>query len=225
VVGVAAALFAGSLGVAASLGGEFIPRLDEGAVALQVWRLPSVSIEEAAQQSTMLEKVLLRDFKQEIVTVVSKTGRPEIATDPMGVEMSDVFVGALDARHRAGDLLGPAAELVEVLAVELDGDVRSNAGDQLAHPQLDRTDVKVEQVSGLPILTVHAPGADDGLRRCARLPPDGDLVGRRRRGPTALGHGGDWRPLHRKRRSLLRGEIGHIVDVMFIMRRRHVEPT
>ena len=43
-------------------------------------------------QSSHLERVLLREFPEEVETVISKTGRPEIATDPMGVEMSDIFV-------------------------------------------------------------------------------------------------------------------------------------
>ncbi len=86
----AAALFLVSLGVAPFLGAEFIPRLDEGALALQAWRLPSVSLEESVRQTTQLEKVLKRF--PEVVTVVSKTGRAEIATDPMGVEISDVLV-------------------------------------------------------------------------------------------------------------------------------------
>ncbi|NOT07328.1 MAG: efflux RND transporter permease subunit [Gemmatimonadales bacterium] len=86
----ASALFIVSLGVAPFLGAEFIPRLDEGALALQAWRLPSVSLEESIRQTTKLETVL-KQFP-EVVTVVSKTGRAEIATDPMGVEISDVLV-------------------------------------------------------------------------------------------------------------------------------------
>jgi cobalt-zinc-cadmium resistance protein CzcA len=72
------------------LGAEFIPKLEEGAVALQAWRIPSVSLEESILQTTRLEKIL-KTFP-EVVTVVSKTGRPEIATDPMGVEISDIFI-------------------------------------------------------------------------------------------------------------------------------------
>ncbi len=79
-----------SLIAAPFLGAEFVPRLDEGALALQVWRLPSVSLEESVRQTTLVEKVLKRF--PEVVTVVSKTGRAEIATDPMGVEISDVLV-------------------------------------------------------------------------------------------------------------------------------------
>jgi len=84
-------LFLMATGVVASrMGAEFIPQLDEGALAVQISRLPSVSIEESLLGSTRFEKVLL-EFP-EVTTVVSKTGRPEIATDPMGVELSDVIV-------------------------------------------------------------------------------------------------------------------------------------
>lgn len=88
--GVAAALFAGSLGVASFMGAEFIPKLDEGSIALQAWRLPSVSLEESVRNTTRIEQVL-QNFP-EVTSVISRTGRPEIATDPMGVEISDIYV-------------------------------------------------------------------------------------------------------------------------------------
>ncbi len=90
VAAVAVAILAASGVVATRLGSEFVPQLDEGAIALQAIRLPSVSLEESVRQTTELEKVLLTF--PEVATVVSKTGRAEIATDPMGVEISDVFV-------------------------------------------------------------------------------------------------------------------------------------
>ena len=92
VVGVAAAVFVASLAVVPFLGAEFIPRLDEGALAIQAVRLPSISLEEATRSTTLLESVLLETFPDEVKTVVSKTGRPEIATDPMGVDVSDIFI-------------------------------------------------------------------------------------------------------------------------------------
>ena len=76
--------------VASRMGAEFVPRLDEGALAIQVLRLPSVSLEESVRSATRFEQVL-KEFP-EVVTVVSKTGRAEIATDPMGVELSDCIV-------------------------------------------------------------------------------------------------------------------------------------
>ncbi len=87
-VSLALLVFAGAVG--SRLGAEFVPRLDEGALAIQVLRLPSVSLEESVQGATRFEKVL-REFP-EVTTVVSKTGRAEIATDPMGVELSDCIV-------------------------------------------------------------------------------------------------------------------------------------
>jgi cobalt-zinc-cadmium resistance protein CzcA len=76
--------------VAVLMGAEFIPRLDEGTIALQTWRLPSVALSESVHSTTMVEDVL-KQFP-EVQTVVSRTGRAEIATDPMGVEVSDIYV-------------------------------------------------------------------------------------------------------------------------------------
>ncbi|RJS15661.1 CusA/CzcA family heavy metal efflux RND transporter [Corallococcus sp. H22C18031201] len=90
VMGTAVGVLAASLAVVPFLGAEFIPRLDEGALALQAWRMPSVSLEESVRQTTLIEQVLRRF--PEVETVVSRTGRAEIATDPMGVEISDILV-------------------------------------------------------------------------------------------------------------------------------------
>jgi len=90
VVGISLGLLVASLVVGKFMGAEFIPRLDEGVISVQAWRLPSVSLEESVRQSALMETVLKRF--PEVVTVVSRTGRAEIATDPHGVEISDVFV-------------------------------------------------------------------------------------------------------------------------------------
>ncbi len=91
VVALAVAALAFGAGIGARLGSEFIPRLDEGSLAVQVLRLPSVSLEESVEHTTLVERALLSRFPDEVETVVSKTGRAEIATDPMGVEISDVI--------------------------------------------------------------------------------------------------------------------------------------
>jgi cobalt-zinc-cadmium resistance protein CzcA len=72
------------------LGAEFLPKLDEGAIAINVNRLPSVSLSEAVRMTTSLEQIV-REFP-ETATVVSRIGRPEIATDPMGPNMGDTYV-------------------------------------------------------------------------------------------------------------------------------------
>jgi cobalt-zinc-cadmium resistance protein CzcA len=91
-VGVAMVVFLASLLLVPFMGTEFIPRLDEGAIAMQIWRLPSISLEQSNQISTTAERVVLEEFGAEVRTIVSRTGRPEIATDPMGVEISDTYI-------------------------------------------------------------------------------------------------------------------------------------
>ena len=86
---VAAILLIGSLVLSAQMGSEFVPRLDEGAFIIEANRPPSTSLEESLRQATILERVLGKF--PEVKTVVVKTGRPEIANDPMGVEQSDVY--------------------------------------------------------------------------------------------------------------------------------------
>jgi cobalt-zinc-cadmium resistance protein CzcA len=88
--GIAAGVFALALLLGRTLGSEFVPQLDEGALIIEANRLPSTSLSESIRQGTAMERVLRRF--PEVETVVVKTGRPEIANDPMGVEQSDVYV-------------------------------------------------------------------------------------------------------------------------------------
>ena len=89
-LGVALLCFGGSMMLAQTLGSEFVPQLNEGAIIVETVRQPSTGLAESVRQSTIIERVLRRF--PEVTTVVSKTGRPEIANDPMGVEQSDVLV-------------------------------------------------------------------------------------------------------------------------------------
>lgn len=72
------------------LGSEFIPRLDEGTLAVQMQQLPSVSLTQSIATSTQAEKII--SSFPEVTKVVSKIGRAEVATDPMGVDTNDMFV-------------------------------------------------------------------------------------------------------------------------------------
>ena len=92
VISIATLTVVGGGWLASSMGAEFVPRLDEGAIAMQAIRLPSVSLEESVAATGRIESTLLEAFPDEIDTIVSRTGRAEIATDPMGVEVSDIFV-------------------------------------------------------------------------------------------------------------------------------------
>lgn len=72
------------------LGSEFVPELDEGDFIIETRNLPSISLPEATKVTTRVENAI-KDIP-EVRTVVSKTGRPELATDPMGVYQTDVYV-------------------------------------------------------------------------------------------------------------------------------------
>ncbi|MCR9163450.1 MAG: efflux RND transporter permease subunit [Nannocystaceae bacterium] len=92
VVLIAVLIFVGGGWLASRMGAEFVPRLDEGAIALQAVRPPSVSLEESVAATTRIERALLDAYPDEIDTIVSRTGRAEIATDPMGIEISDIYL-------------------------------------------------------------------------------------------------------------------------------------
>ncbi len=86
----AAGLVAASIPVALRLGAEFMPRLDEGDLLVEVVRLPSATLEDSVPLTTRIEKAL--GAFPEVQTVFCKTGRPEIANDIMGVQQTDVWV-------------------------------------------------------------------------------------------------------------------------------------
>jgi cobalt-zinc-cadmium resistance protein CzcA len=89
-LGASAALLAISFAWAPFLGSEFIPSLNEGTILLDVLRTPSVSLQSAVQDATRMEQTLLK--MPEVARVLTRTGRPEIATDTMGPDEADVYV-------------------------------------------------------------------------------------------------------------------------------------
>jgi heavy metal efflux system protein len=89
-IGAAAAVFTASLIGARFLGAEFIPRLDEGSLLIQMYRLPGISIGESLHGNEIIERVLL-EFP-EVESVYSRTGRAEVAVDPMAIDQSDVYI-------------------------------------------------------------------------------------------------------------------------------------
>lgn len=85
----AAVFFVASAALFGVLGAEFLPDLDEGAIAVNHVRVKSVSLTEAVREATLIERIL-QTFP-EVRTTVSRIGRPEIATDPMGPDMADTY--------------------------------------------------------------------------------------------------------------------------------------
>ncbi len=77
---------------ATNLGGEFLPRLNEGALVINTIRLAGVSIPESVAYNTRIEGLLLEEYPDEIRSVWSRIGTAEVATDPMGTELTDIFI-------------------------------------------------------------------------------------------------------------------------------------
>ena len=91
-VGVLATVLLGA-GVTAlwKSGSEFLPQLDEGDLVIQTTRSADISLEQAVLQAGRVEQVLRQ--LPEVRQVVSRVGSPAVATDIMGLEQADVFVG------------------------------------------------------------------------------------------------------------------------------------
>ncbi len=72
------------------IGSEFVPKLDEGSLVIQPIRVRTVDMEQTIKLVTAYEKKVLE--VPEVLTVVTRTGTPEIATDPMPLSLSDSFL-------------------------------------------------------------------------------------------------------------------------------------
>ena len=103
--------------IALHLGAVFIPRLSEGAIVINTVRLAGVSVEESVRYGTQIERLLLESFPDEIKDIWSRTGTAEIATDPMGIELTDVFI-TLHPRAQ-WESAGTQAELVLMMESKL----------------------------------------------------------------------------------------------------------
>ncbi|AUX43417.1 cation transporter [Sorangium cellulosum] len=119
VLGGAALLLGGAAFLSTRLGAEFVPRLMEGTIVANTVRLSGVSVGESVRYGTHIEQVLLERFPDEIARVWTRTGTAEVATDPMGLELSDVFV-TLTPRER-WKRGATQDELVQAMEAELAG--------------------------------------------------------------------------------------------------------
>ena len=88
----AVAVLAGTAGMATRLGSEFVPRLTEGAIALQPTRMPSIALSASVEMQKLVEQALLREFPDEIDTIFARTGASEVVTDVCGPEVSDTYI-------------------------------------------------------------------------------------------------------------------------------------
>ncbi len=177
VLGAAVAIVLAVAGVATQLGSEFVPRLSEGTIVINTVRLAEVSLEESVRYGTQLERVILERFPNEVRRVWSRTGAPAVATETMGIELSDVFVTlkpreewkrARTQEELANELKAELADMpgmrmaflqpIEMRVNELVAGVRSDVGILIFGDDLDVLRAKAQEVEAL----VRAvPGAAD----------------------------------------------------------------
>jgi len=175
VVGIALVLIVVSVGSLSRIGTEFMPKLDEGSILINTRRLPSVDLADATKLSTAAEKIV-RTFP-EVVTVVTKEGRPDLATEAMGLFEGDMYVILKDrgewktAHDREGLVAAFDSALAQVpglwvsftqpLAMRLDeaeSGIKTDLGIKVVGPDLQQNQLLAEK---LRVLVASIPGAAD----------------------------------------------------------------
>lgn len=100
------------------LGGEFIPSIDEGDIAIQILLRPGTSLNETIETTTRIEKLLKERFP-EVITMVSRIGVADIPTDPMPMDLSDSYI-ILDKNKKNWVSAKTKEELIDKIHEELD---------------------------------------------------------------------------------------------------------
>ncbi|MEZ5394327.1 MAG: CusA/CzcA family heavy metal efflux RND transporter [Bryobacterales bacterium] len=162
----------GSMGF---IGAEFMPRLDEGSILVQTIKLPSVSLPESVDLQGDVERVLLKF--PEVTRVVSKIGRPDFATEAMGVYEADVYVnlkpheewttaetkeGLIDAMAEAlQQVPGVGFNFTQPMAMRLDEAVSGVKADVAVKIFGDDADILEEKADEALRVMRTVPGAAD----------------------------------------------------------------
>ncbi len=84
-------LLAMAVALFSTMGGEFIPTLDEGDFVIQPVLKTGTSLSKTIETTTKIESIIIKNFP-EVDQVVSRIGAAEVPTDPMSMEESDVMV-------------------------------------------------------------------------------------------------------------------------------------
>jgi cobalt-zinc-cadmium resistance protein CzcA len=148
------------------LGSEFIPKLSEGSIVINMIRLAGISLEQSVENGERVEKILKEKFPDEIAEIWTRTGTPEVATDPMGVELSDVFMSLKPRREwkkarnqqdlvarmdeELSDLPGMNVvftQPIEMRFNEMIAGIRTDLGVKIFGDNLDTLEAKAEQIA------------------------------------------------------------------------------
>jgi cobalt-zinc-cadmium resistance protein CzcA len=175
-VGAGVVVLALAVLVGQRIGAEFVPKLDEGDVLVEARRLPGVALSESIATDRRMQKALLEI--PEVAHVVSKTGSPDLANDPMGIEQTDVYIQlAPRSEWRKGmvkdDIAHAVAEAmdekvpeisfglsqpIEMRTNELVAGVKSDIAIEIYGPDLDELQRLADRVASV---VAKVPGAAD----------------------------------------------------------------
>ncbi|MCA9188701.1 MAG: efflux RND transporter permease subunit, partial [Planctomycetales bacterium] len=110
-------------------GSEFVPKLREGAFAMEVRRIPSVAVTTSVAMQCRLERLLVEQFPDEVELVTARLGTSEIAMDPMGPNTADTVI-MLKPREQ-----WKRAATYEELALEIEDALDDMPGDSYEFSQ------------------------------------------------------------------------------------------
>jgi cobalt-zinc-cadmium resistance protein CzcA len=164
-----------AIGSLTRIGTEFMPKLDEGSILINTRRMPSVDLADATRLSLAAESIVKRF--PEVVTVVTKEGRPDLATEAMGLFEGDMYVilkpqdawitapdrdgliAALDSALRV--VPGLSISFTQPLAMRLDeaeSGIKTDLGVKVVGPDIEQNNAVGEQVRRI---IASVPGAAD----------------------------------------------------------------
>ena len=98
ILAAAVGLFIGAVIVLQSLGGEFIPSLEEGDFAVETRVLTGSSLQTSIEHTQKAAHILTTRFP-EVEKVVTKIGSGEVPTDPMPIDASDMMIILKDKKE------------------------------------------------------------------------------------------------------------------------------
>ncbi|HHC78829.1 MAG TPA: CusA/CzcA family heavy metal efflux RND transporter [Flavobacteriia bacterium] len=124
VIAIAVLLFVIASFVFSRMGGEFIPKLDEGDIAMQIIMKPGSSLSESIKVSEEVENIINANFP-EVKTMVGRIGVSEIPTDPMPMDIADCFI-ILEKDMDKWTSATTKAELIEKIQEKLKAIVGAN---------------------------------------------------------------------------------------------------
>ncbi|TBH71794.1 CusA/CzcA family heavy metal efflux RND transporter [Aquirufa antheringensis] len=107
-------LFSASIALFMTLGGEFIPELNEGDFAVETILPTNASLSQSIKINSAAQAMLLKKFPTEVKQIVSRIGASEIPTDPMGVNACDLIIQLKDPSEWKN------AETMEELEAKMD---------------------------------------------------------------------------------------------------------